>query len=162
MVRRISYGKNGYVDAKADKTVIDILAQRLGVDYDDDILRPFVDYMVPFVVRFEHESGKPFGRRSPPNSVSLWYGLMMIVSLAMMTVEDDTATSITEVIPLLYAFNEDEDYGAHWHGMAWLLYVTFEDAVSFCFVCGLLLLVRPILFPVCFSKLSSYTVFIVL
>lgn len=79
MVRRISYRRNGYVNAKADKAVVDILAQRIGVDYDDDISGPFVHYMVPFIVRFENKSEKPFGRRSTPSSVSLWYGLMMIV-----------------------------------------------------------------------------------
>ena len=129
---------------EVDKSIIDCLA-------DDCIVRRQVkgvqSHFRSIVKDFEHTSGVPFGfYAKEPSDLSLWYGFMMMVALAMTEIEDEEGT---QVINLLRAFVYDENYSEYAQGLAWLLFGPLRYAVS----CGYFVILFFVYLVLTFRKI---------
>ena len=85
---------------------------------------------VEFFQGSQGPAGHVFGSSSKmPNAKSMWYAFMMMVSFAMLNIEDKNASADQEIAPLIEVFSAEENYAEHMHALAWFLYGTLSQEV---------------------------------
>ena len=131
-----SVRSKSYVNAEEDKKMIDRLAKKYLETASSQYYVWFGEFMFHHVEALHSGANQKFAAPNSkiPKVESLWYGFMMMVSFAMLNIEDTKAGVDREVAPLIEIFSAEENYAEHMQGLAWLLYGTLSQEVCMIYV----------------------------
>lgn len=128
---KVRKNKLDKVSGEEDKIVIDMLSKNVE---NWNQMDGFVEEMDILVEGLKRASDLPksIGREAKDlGGKSFWYGFMIMVSLAMMNIEDcgDETGVDCEVWPFICAFVSDADHAKYFQALSWILFSSLRQPV---------------------------------
>ena len=116
------------MDAREDKRFIELLEKEVGVSATSNVLSGFFNKFADTF--FDCSSYVMDVKIIKPTEKDLWYGLMIILSVAMTNINEGNKDTTMEIEPLINYFRNDANYHEMVYAMGYILCGTLQNAVS--------------------------------